>query len=107
MVFPPNQEYNVTRYVNNIRSSNSLTWTQKFDKNCPNAYLKMNLNKLVINKLNEDATAVFQALFGSEVPDEYHQCLDKMFYIGEIKRNKDPGCTSFYMFFFGNVLLLS
>ena len=97
MVSSPNQVYNVTSYVKNIKSSNSLTWTRTIDESSPGAYLTMNLNKLVINKLNEDATDVFQALFGPEVQDEYQQCLDKMFYIGEINRAEDPGCTSFFM----------
>ena len=77
--------YNVTEYVNNIRNEQ----TKQIEKDHPHAYLEQKLNNLVINKLNEDATELFDSLFPD---DKLLGCMDELFYVGIIDTRFDVIC---------------
>ena len=77
--------YNVTSYVNSIRNEQ----TKQIEKDHPNAYLEPTLNNLVINKLNEDATELFQSVYPD---DRVLGCMDELFYVGIIDTRFDVVC---------------
>ena len=69
--------YNVTEYVNSIRNEQ----TSQIEMDHPLAYLEPTLNNLVITKLNEDATDLFESVYPD---DRVLKCLDELFYVGTI-----------------------
>merc|ERR1719356_240879 len=79
--------YNVTRYINDIRNPQ----TMQIEKNHPMAFLEPNLNNLVINKLNEDATELFDAHYQGD--DRVIPCMDELFFVGIIDTRIDYTCA--------------
>ena len=100
--------YDVTEYVKNMKDPSSY----KIDEDSRNAYLNENLNKMIIHKLNEDATKVFEHFYGPEVSDDYRVCLDELFYAGSVDDRGDPVCDAlnsimyFMLIFVAATLLL-
>lgn len=77
--------YNVTKYVNDMRSGRN----NAIDLDSENAYLDRVLTKMIVNKLNEDATQVFEDLLGDYT---LLDCMDELFFIGELDERFDMAC---------------
>ena len=95
------QVYNVTSYLD---SFTNYTGSQSFNHGSSNAFLTSNLHKLIVNKINDDATSVFEAIYAPEVQPAYQKCLDEIFYTGEINEVDVLSCQTFYMIMY--VLLI-
>lgn len=74
--------YNVTSYVESIRDE----VTGKIDVESENAYLSEDLNSLIVNKMGQDATMVYEALYDDDVA---LSCLDDLFYVGVLDEKED------------------
>mmetsp|Transcript_10151 Transcript_10151/g.27820 ORF Transcript_10151/g.27820 Transcript_10151/m.27820 type:complete len:977 (-) Transcript_10151:268-3198(-) len=55
-----------------------------------NAFLFEDLHKLILNKLNEDATPLYNDLFKT---NDFKTCLDMMFYHSQVDTRHDPVCA--------------
>lgn len=77
--------YNVTDYINNIKNELSFL----IEEDHENAFLDPTLNSLVINKANQDATELYEALF---VGNDTLKCMDELFYVGMVDTRFNPVC---------------
>jgi chitin synthase len=71
------------------------------DPRNPNAYLYESLHLMIVNKVDSDATAVYNELFAT---DDFLYCLDELFFEARIDDRYDKGCNSIgvlmYVFLF-------
>lgn len=95
-----NRVYNVTNYVNAIKNDES----NLIEEDHEYAYLEEQLNSIVINKLNEDATEVYDMLFGKVDP---RYCLDDLFYVGVIDDRSDPVCHALNIIMFSVLIFVA
>lgn len=79
--------YNVTGYINDIKNELSFL----IEEDHENAFLAPVLNSLVVHKLNQDATELYETLF---VGNATLECMDELFYIGVVDTRFDPICFS-------------
>lgn len=77
--------YNVTDYVNAVKNELSFL----IEEDHENAFLAPTLNSMILNKLNQDATELYETLF---VGNSTLQCMDELFYAGSLDTRFDPLC---------------
>ena len=101
------QVYNVTNYVDGLRDENSGK-VVKDPSESDNAYLSPSLHSLIVNKLNQDASEIYEKLYEN---DDYLDCLNNLFYVGVVDTRSNAACqalnmTMYIMLFFVASLLL-
>mmetsp|Transcript_10251 Transcript_10251/g.29218 ORF Transcript_10251/g.29218 Transcript_10251/m.29218 type:complete len:2089 (+) Transcript_10251:609-6875(+) len=85
--------YDVTTYLSALKDNTTGVISQ--DSDHPGAYLVNSLHSLIINKVNEDATELFNDVFTN---DEFRRCLDEMFYVGRIDSKENKACDIIQIF---------
>jgi cytochrome b involved in lipid metabolism len=69
--------YNVSSYIDTFKDDQ----TGKYDKGSEYAFLRDDLNRMILNTLGEDATGIYETLDDNE-DAAVLSCLDDLFYIG-------------------------
>eukprot|EP00957_Ditylum_brightwellii_P000618 48275-Ditylum_brightwellii.AAC.1 len=59
---------------------------------------------MIINKVNEDATELYDELFAN---DEALSCLDELFYVGIIDERFSPVCHGLNIFMFAALIFVA
>ena len=102
------QVYNVTNYVDGLRDENSGK-VVKDPSESDNAYLSPSLHSLIVNKLNQDASEIYEKLYEN---DDYLDCLNNLFYVGVVDARSNAACQALNMsmyimlFFVASLLVL-
>ena len=95
--------YNVTNYVNDLKDENSGKIIKDPDES-DYAYLTPSLHSLIVNKLNEDATDVYEKLYAT---DDYIDCLDELFYVGVIDTRDNPACRALNIIMYAMLIFVA
>jgi chitin synthase len=82
--------YNVTNYVDGLRDENSGK-VVKDPSESDNAYLSPSLHSLIVNKLNQDASEIYEKLYEN---DDYLDCLNDLFYVGVVDARGNDACRA-------------
>ena len=69
--------YNVSIYIDSFKDNQ----TGVFDEGSEFAFLRNDLNRMILNSLGEDATGIYETLYNNE-DDSVLSCLDDLFYVG-------------------------
>ena len=95
-----NNIYDVTQYVDAMQNNRTL----KIEKDHENAYLDEVLNGMILNKLNQDATQVYEDLFSNSI---YLDCMDELFYAGVIDDRYDAVCHGLGIGMYGLLIFVA
>lgn len=82
--------YNITNYISALRDAGSGK-VEKDPDESKAAYLMPSLHSLIVNKINQDATEVYDKLFAT---DEYIDCMESQFFAGIVDTRSSPACNA-------------